>query len=493
VKNKAVIKHISLLGLFFILVAFKWFRFEMLAYTIDDFCNNLEGTYSWLLGRPVTWGNGFGQMILAHNYYLMPALAPITYFFGAKGILFFYCSLLLVSWYSYFKVFDFFNRNHLFLFFLLFFSATSFWLLDHPSVGWSMELFYLPFSVLLSSSLIQKNNKQAIFYFIVLCLVREEGMLLAFAIYITHYILENRLFLIYDILRNKKIIFTTVAFLAVFIANFLLLQHRGSTDSFLVKTSNNITEYIFTKEFIFHNLKWVSQSLLLLFPLLLLVAILVPNFIKTTRIPLLVLLFFIGITFVQGATYFDRPYIREGVSLTWAPRFILPYSYLLAVVLLYTYKYKLSLETIWVKKKIAIGLILIYFINFPLISSIRQDVSYSKIIKSIIRNSPQVDIPELLKADDIKQLRQLELQLPERSNVYAFDYVIPIFLNHFIVWPYGREYEKADLAILPQDARFEELYSRLPLVMKENYEEIGKLGSYTLYASPDYKKIIHLK
>ncbi len=468
------------------LVYFKFARFEALAYFLDDFTNNLEGSYSWLLGRPLTFANGFGKLNTAHNYFLMPFLGPIALYFGAKGIFIFYVALIFLLWFCAFKLTENHSVSFLLSFIFLFLNPTFLWIFDHPDVGWSVELMYFPFAILYAISL-KLNYRVYIYLFAVLLIsVREEGIILVAMIHVTFLLLKLNNWK--TILYNKKIWICGSAYISLFVISMLYLASKGNSNSFVESAFSVLKLHYIDINFHTTNFKYLGQALVLICPFIGFYILFEKFNLKHFTIFLLFLFSLFALTFFQTIRYYDK-FFFQIVSITWAIRFILPFTFTIAFLVLNFNPINLN----FTKSKIIV-LILLFFVQFLSISLIRQDVSYKQIWATLLTRKPQHRMQELLQTADIENVKKIEKELPARSSIYVGDYLVPIFSNHFIVWPDRyKEFEKADMAILPIGEAHIHLKNELPLIMKKGFKFRGTFGAYEVYATPEYSKYVLLK
>ncbi|MES2797253.1 MAG: hypothetical protein V4683_14875 [Bacteroidota bacterium] len=486
-KFKANSTLIILLILGLLLVLFKFSRFHTLSYFLDDFTNNLEGSYSWMLGRPLTFANGFGKLNTAHNYFLMPFLGPIALYFGAKGIFVFLVLCIFTAWVLFFKI-EAIKSPFIFISFaFLLLNPTFFWIFDHPDVGWCIELLYFPFAVLFAISIKSAKNVQSICFAILLISVREEGIILVSMIHLSYMILQLESFT--SALKSRKIWLYGLGYSALFVVSMLYLASKGNSNSFVESAFSVLKSHQSDSDFYFTNLKYFGHGLLLISPFIAFYLFFQPYKSIHFFVFCSFLLLLFGLIFFQTIRYFDL-FFFQIVSLTWAARFILPFTFATAFLILNLPEnsniYQGSL-----KKSLLFSL---FFVQFMLISFVRKDVSYSEIINGIISNEPQHRIKNLLNQSDLRIIREIEEVIPERSSVYVGDYLVPIFSNHFIVWPDRyKEFEKADIGIIPISKEHIHLRNELPLVMKQGYKSIGTVGDYEVFAIQKYQSYIDLK
>ncbi len=475
-----------LLLLVVFLIYFKFTRFEALSYFLDDFTNNLEGSYSWLLGRPLTFANGFGKLNTAHNYFLMPLLGPIILYFGAKGIFVFLVICQFVVWHYFFKLYPQKTVNNYFLFIFLLLNPTFLWIFDHPEVGWSIELLYFPFAILFAVSLKLKINILSIISGLLLISVREEGILLACMIHI--YYLVNNTINWKSTVNNRNIWISGIGYSSLFLISMVYLSSKGNSNSFVQSAFSVLKTHLNDATFYWTNLYYFGQGLLLIAPFV----VFYYFFQKFEFHKFLIFAFFLlllfALTFFQTIRYYNL-FFFQTVSLTWAARFILPYTFTIAFLVI---NIKLDFKFDNTFKKIAISFL--FLVQFFIISFVRKDVSYSEIGNILITKQPQHRIKVLINEEDITFIRKIEKAIPARSSVYVGDFLVPIFSDHFVVWPDRyKEFEKADIGIIPTDSQFIHLRNELPLVMKNGYESIGIYGSYEVFSTKKYKKYINSK
>jgi hypothetical protein len=492
---KAKCKSTIFLFLFIaiLMLLFKIVRLHTLAYYIDDFSNNLESTYSWMLGRPVSYANGLGVTNFTHNYFLMPLLGPITYFGGPIGIFILQIALFFICWNNYLRVYPFSFIGSKLLFIFIFLSPTLFWIFDDPGVGWTVELLFLPFSILLALSLKSHKYNWAIFWAILMATVREDGIVMCSFIHITYLIFyPSKKFSILSLFMDKKIVMWTIFYISIFGLSMAYLHYYAPKATFFESAMASLAKNFQNNDFQQKNAILFFKALLMLSPFGFLLAMLT-NWNKEK------LLIFVGINlllllvnFIQGARYFDKEFF-ETISITWVPRFILPYSFSLAFLLLVVDPQSVYvLGESKIKKMI---LAILFVIQIPILTYCRDDINYKSILKSIITRQPDVSLKELVQENDLKTIRKIESIIPKRSSVYAFDYVIPIFLNHFIVWSdrnnnQNFNYENADIAIIPSGDNFVHMRNELIHVMKPNYKKVISFGAYDIYATEKYGKIL---
>ena len=480
--------YLILVLLAFFLAYFKLVRFEALAYFLDDFTNNLEGSYSWLIGRPLTFANGFGQLNTAHNYFLMPFLGPIALYFGAKGIFVFYILCNFILWLYVFKLTQNHNFSFLITFIFLFFNPTFLWIFDHPDVGWSVEMLYFPFAIMYAISL-KLNLRYSIYVFAMLLMaVREEGIILVAMIHITFLILNLKNYK--SIFYDKKLWLFGIAYTLLFGVSMVYLASKGNSNSFVESAFSILKLHFNDINFHLTNFAYLGQAILLIFPFILFYISFQKFNLPHFLFYLLFLFLLFALTFFQTIRYYDKFYFQI-VSITWAIRFILPFTFTIAFLALNFNPKQVNFQL----SKFKFGLILILFlVQFLFISFIRQDVSYKQLLSTLITHKPQHRMQELLQEVDIEYIKKIEKAMPARSSIYIGDYLVPIFTNHFIVWPDRyKEFEKADIAIIPRGEAHIHLKNELPLIMKNNYKIVQTFGAYEVYATPEYSKYLMIK
>lgn len=471
--------------LFVILVLFKIYRFQLLAYTIDDLANNLEATYSWLLDRPLTYANGLGKVNYTHNYFLTPILGPITLYFGPIGIFIFFLSLFVLAWISFYQIFGLESWEKKLLFIFLFLSPTTLWIIDDPEVGWTIELLFLPFTLLFALSLKAEKYNLAIFYAILLIAVREDGIILCCFVQMVFFLFsaENKTF--FEKLFSKKIILWVLFWVVLFVASMAYLQLSAPDDTFFEGAMDSIAKNYSMPDFQSKNLVLCLSAMVMLSPFLVLLWLLSGSNYYKIALFVGINMVFISINLLQGARYFDK-FFFETVSVTWVPRFVLPFSFSLAFLLLVSEKSVFKI----LNKKLVVSLIFLLLIQFPIISFFRKDLSYGSIFKSLATGRPEHRMKYLLEKRDLEIIKFIEKTLPNHSTVFVLDYINPIFLGHFHTWPTRNvEFEKADIAIIPKEG-FTHLHNQLIQDMKQPYSKIGSFGPYVLYATERYKTIL---
>jgi hypothetical protein len=168
-----------------------WWRakcllFEGFAYTSDLF-SFIQMSRSWLEGKPLLYENAFGLNSRYHSFYTVLLLGPLTHFLGAYGL--FLATLLLMAAASFAALRSAmpsrsgsWSAGLLMLGLLL--GPVSFWIWDDFAYGWHAEILFLPLGVLYAVALMRKRGvRERLLLLLLICLTREEGPVLAFAIH----------------------------------------------------------------------------------------------------------------------------------------------------------------------------------------------------------------------------------------------------------------------------------------------------------------------
>ncbi|RAI78186.1 hypothetical protein HMF3257_36230 [Spirosoma telluris] len=149
----------------------------------------LQMSRSWVDDRPFMYENVWGYHHKIHNYYTVLLWGPLCRAFGAYGLFAVQAGLLLIS---YAAVNEQLYKRHLqdwaryVLLGVVLFGPVSFWLNDHPNIGWHTELTYLPFALLFALALLRRVRLPAIIAGIAIILVKEDGAVLAAMIHLAY-------------------------------------------------------------------------------------------------------------------------------------------------------------------------------------------------------------------------------------------------------------------------------------------------------------------
>lgn len=486
------------------LLLFFWFkvvRFQKLYYTFNDMYIFLQASYSWLDGRPLLYENIWGYDERIHNNYGMLLWGPLIYLTGAYGafavqlglsllsygLVLRYCSRRLKSWAVWL------------LLLVLLMGPVWFWLNDHPGIGWHPELTYLPLALLFSWSLL---TYQTTWFWVtagLIVLVKEDGALLAGVIHLSflsmQYLVTNRQRTIFSILALPRFWLTLLGWAAVFVAGMAFLSyknHSAEPEPRLQQALNAIATGLHDRAFIRTNLTLFLQTGLLLLPS---VGLLLYGLYRVKWRQAGSVLLVYGVAqlalllsnWVQGATYYGSNALFDLVSLTWPPRFVLVYAFSVTYVLTVWLLLEVDKQPVPVLKPVLIGLALLA-IQPPIVQYTRPDVRFVAIFRNLLTHRFDPFKEPLLPASDVVVIEKLAHQLPAHSNVFVFDFLIPFFHKHYNIWPTEKQWENADLAIIPNND-FQQLGKRLPRVMKKPYQSV-RLNTYTIYVTPAYEPYV---
>ena len=90
---------------------------------------------------------------------------------------------------------------------------------------------------------------------------------------------------------------------------------------------------------------------------------------------------------------------------------------------------------------------------------------------------------------DLAKLQCLAEHLPDRSNVIAFEQVLPYFHKHYLIWPTDHAYRPADLAIVPLVPPNNKPEWPRGVPVRRPYRQL-RLKNYYLYVTADYESTV---
>ncbi|WP_080239023.1 hypothetical protein [Spirosoma rigui] len=485
-----------LLLLFF---CFKVARFQALYYTYNDMYIFLQSSCSWLDGRPLLYENIGGYDDRIHNNYEMLLWGPLIYVFGAYGAFAVQTGLSMLS---YGLLLRWMNRrlpgwSMWLVLTVLLLGPVWFWFNDHPGIGWHPELTYYPLSLLFLLALLSYRTGWLLLTGALLVLVKEDGALLAGALHLgflsIQYLTANPSRSIFGILSKPRFWIVLGSWAALFVLGMLFLSYKNNTaepEPRLQMALDAIGKGIHESAFIKTHALLLLQTFLLLLPSigLLLYGLYRVNWRQAGSVLLVYSVAQVALLFsnwVQGATYYGTNPMFDLVSLTWPPRFVLVYAFSVVYLLTVWFLFGLGQERPaprW--QVVGVGALLV-LIQFPIVPFARADFRLLTILRDTATHRFDPQKEPLLPTSDVAVIQQLAKTIPARSNVFVFDYLIPIFHKHYNIWPTEKQWEDADLAIIPNND-FQKLSERLPRVMKQPYHAV-KLDTYTVYVTPAYE------
>lgn len=486
------------------LLLFLWFkviRFQGLYYTFNDMYIFLQASYSWIDGRPLLYENIWGYDDRIHNNYAMLLWGPLMYGSGAYGAFIVQTGLSLLS---YGVVLRYMSRRMaswaLWLFLaVLLVGPVWCWLNDHPGIGWHPELTYLPLSLLFVWALLTYRTGWFWVTAGLIVLVKEDGALLAGAIHLAfvsiQYLTTDRQRTSFGILAKARFWRILAGWAIVFIAGMAFLSyknHAAEPEPRLQQALNTIQTGLHDQVFLRKNAKLLFQTGLLLLPS---VGVLLYGLARAGWRQAGSVFLIYGIAqlalllsnWVQGATYYGTNALFDMVSLTWPPRFILMYAFSVTYSLMVWTLFGASDKPTVVGKPILIGLFLLV-VQMPIVQYARPGVQPVTMVRNLIGHRFDPFKESMLPASDVAVIEHLAREIPGHSNVFIFDFLIPFFHKHYNIWPTGNQWERADLAILPNND-FQKLGGHLPRIMKHPYRAI-RMSTYTIYVTPSYEPYV---
>lgn len=484
-----------------LLLLFFWFkivRFQALYYTYNDMYIFLQASCSWMDGRPVLYENIWGYNDRIHNNYGMLLWGPLIYLGGAYGAFAVQIGLSILSYGLLLREMS--RRLATGTVWMglavLLLGPIWFWLNDHPGIGWHPELTYLPLSLLFLLALLAYRTGWFLVTAGLMILVKEDGALLAGALHLAflciQYLVADRQRSIFGILAQSRFWLVLSGWAALFIAGMAFLSYKNHAvepEPRLQQALSVIGEGLHDPVFIHKHLLLLGQTGLLLLPsfALLLYGLYRAGWQQPGSLVLVYCVAQLALLFsnwVQGATYYGTNAMFDLVSLTWPPRFVLMYSFSVVYVLLVWFLFEPVKRPHpgWLLFLFSVTLVAI---QLPIVQYARPDFRLLASLHDVstYRFDPQK--APLLPPSDVAIVEKLTRAIPPRSNVFVFDYLIPFFHKHYNIWPTEKQWEDADLAIIPNND-FQQLGKRLPRVMKQPYRAM-RLRTYTVFFTPAYE------
>ncbi len=499
-----------ILGALLFFLIYKILRFDALGYSFNDMYAFVQMSCSWMDGRPFMYDNIWSYHHRIHNYYTVLLWGPLCYVLGAKGLFLAQTALLLLAYWL--------TNRHLIRLsvsvyaraaslLVLLLGPISFWLNDHPNIGWHTELTYLPAALLFGVSLGSRVKGELRRVWVVLAglfliLVKEDGAVLALLIHGSAVALRcfdqaDRENLpkhpLVGLLTNGRFWAVIIGWSVVFVAGMVWIAAKNNfAEPRLRNALQLMVSYADEWAFWRQMIVLLGQSLLLLVPVAGLLAGLTRSLRPRTKRAVWVswlagVLVLTVLNVVQSAHYIDQPLFYL-VSLTWPPRFVLLWGFSAAfmVLVISTFGHNLGPVTARMAWR---SIAFLWLVQVPILSLARPDLPGWAEWKAAFWGPPGAGMnPKFLDPDDLKSLRAIADQLPPRSNVFAFDQVVPYFHKHYGIWPTGNQWQPADIAILSRPD-FQHLRPLLGTLLPGPMDSV-QLKNYTVYYRPAFGRFV---
>ena len=485
---------LALIGFFL----FKILRFQTLGYTFNDMYAFVQMSRSWMDDRPFMYENVWGYHHKIHNYYTVLFWGPLCRAFGAYGLFAVQAILLLIS---YVAVNEHLQRRPLpvwvryIVLLIILFGPVSFWLNDHPNIGWHTELTYFPFALLFGLTLLGKRRFWAVIAGLAIVLVKEDGAVLAAMIHLAY---EGLQFIrqrpdrpLWNWLLQRRFWYIAIGWVAIFLVGMLWIGYKNNfaeprLQIALTLLKNNVGEITFWHQM----LLILGKSCLLLVPIIGLLWFLLAQT-SNRFIGRFFLLWGVGVliltllNFIQSVHYYKQPLFYL-VSLTWPPRFVLVWGFSAAFLTLLVSLFADQFMSVQFVKAWFIGATL-FVIQLPILYLTRPDFpslyDWARTFQG--RYAPDKN-KVYLQPGDLTVVKCLADKLPHDANVFAFDFLVPFFHRQYGIWPTGKNYRPADIALIP----IEDIQGlRKVLPMRQPYR-ILRLKGYDLYVSTAYESMV---
>lgn len=488
-----------------IILLFFWFkiiRFQGLYYTFNDMYIFLQASCSWMNGRPLLYENIWGYDDRIHNNYAMLLWGPFIYVAGPYAVFSIQAVLSLISYGLLMRQLSRSMANWAlwFILFILLAGPVWFWFNDHPGIGWHPELTYFPLSILFILSLLVNSTGWFYVTAILIVSVKEDGALLAGAIHLAflsiQFLAEDRQRSVFSLLKWPRFWVVLMGWAALFVAGMAFLSYKNHTaepEPRLQQALTAIRTGFLSPDFVYKNAMLLWQTILLLLPSI--GALLYGLYrVGWRQLGSVMLIYSVAqaalllSNWVQGATYYGTNPYFDLVSLTWPPRFVLVYTFSVTYCLLVWYLFRVGEKPALDWKPAMIG-VLLFVIQPPIVQYARSDYRWVSVFHNIWRYRYDPIKEPMLPASDVAVIEKLANTIPRHSNVFVFDFLIPFFYKHYNIWPTEKQWEDADLAIVPK-RDFQNLGEHLPRVMKHPYRSV-ELNEYTIFVTPAYEPYVN--
>ncbi len=391
-----------------------WLLLKLLKFNLgfyySDLYSHIQLSNFWLRVEDLLNENRYGDNKGLHNYYLNPVLGIFTYWSGAYGLFFAHLGLIFLGTWQWLR---YHNKTKLdtLLLFALFLGPMAYWFWDNRPYGWHAELLYFPLVFLCAQNLKRANLKIAIVWAICISLVREDGILLIWALGIGFLLIDKK-----SKPLSKEIVFFSLGCLVLFIAGIVLIEHFSVGASRLNKALN--LEAIGDAE-IFKNLAFnFGGYLLFALPLFLLLLIYYP--IKYTFITIIISLpIFFG-AWVSGLYYLPDTYH----SVLWQPRMIALWSVALGQLVLLG-----DSKNATFRLPISLGIVLLWGLQFITLVVLRQHNLFT-MTTDILKEGK-------IYSQDKRYavVKQIAKSTPHEAFVVVPYEYFHLFHKHKIIWP----------------------------------------------------------
>lgn len=499
-----------LLAAFLLFFIYKVLRFDALGYSFNDMYAFVQMSCSWMDGRPFMYDNIWSYHHRIHNYYTVLLWGPVCYYFGAKGLFAIQAGLLLFAcWLT--------NRYlirlavpvwvRVALLGVVILGPVSFWLNDHPNIGWHTELTYLPAALWWAVEIGGGSRKKGVTGMVLaglfLTLIKEDGAVLALLIHASAFSLNfiNKTDpqqrgvgqLLMRLFWQRRLWGIVLFWSVVFVVGMVWLAAKNDFAEPRLRNALQLMATHADNRAFLKQLFWqLCYSLLLLLPVTGLFYWLT-TYMSTARRIVAGLVWLVGIitltvlNVVQSAHYLENP-LYYLVSLTWPPRYILLWAFSSAFLVLLA-----GVQTTELRPKAGVltwvGLLSLWVIQWPLLQIARPDIPAWAEWKAALVGPPGVNMHrEFLDPADLQTIRALADRLPPRSNVFAFDYVMPFFHKHYGIWPTGNHWQTADVAVMARPD-IQRIGPWLDKLLPQPRDSV-RLTHYTIYYRPAFATFV---
>lgn len=489
-----------------LLLLFFWFktvRFERLYYFYNDMYAFLQSSSSWLDGRPVLYENVWGYDDRIHNNYILLIFGPVIYYTGVYGafaiqaILVLFGYLLVIRRLSIQAAAPWVVWS---LVLVVLLGPVCFWFNEHPGIGWHPELTYLPASLLFAMAVPRQSRVLFSVAALLMISVKEDGALLGGCLHLLWlgitFIYEHPTKPLTGVLRQTRFWRVLAGWAVVFVAGMVWLSLKNNAAEPEPRLQKALETIGATDSDFWPRMAGLLVNMgLLLLPVVLLWAYITYRF-QIRRWVSLLLIYGAGLlaltvsNAVQGATYFvDNPYFEQ-VSITWPPRFVVVFAYTACFLVMTLLRWsgtphKLRSTDYW-QSALLMGILI--YIQIPIIEKTRPDFNFDQVVNRTFQYPYDPQKQRLLPPADVAMIKRLAQTIPPRSNVFVFDFLIPFYHKHYLIWPTDKQWKNADLAIIPIND-FQKLGQRLPKTMNGPYRS-ATLKAYKVYYTAGYEQFV---